>query len=207
LARGVDPVPTSSADDILAAVNLSVPASALIGVSVTGTGGDGQAAAAAAPLATGTATDVDIDNNTVTIADHGLATGTVGQLTTTSALPTGLSTSTNYYVIVVDANTIKFATTAANAHSGTAVDLTGYGAGTQTYTFTELAGAFKLQGSLDAVTWFDISGKTLSVTPSTLVAYLEVGPTARHYIKVLYTHTSGQGTVTCYVSTTTYGGS
>lgn len=46
------------------------------------------------------------------------------------ALPTGLSGSTDYWLIVVDANTVKFATSYANAVAGTPVDISGAGQGT-----------------------------------------------------------------------------
>jgi hypothetical protein len=47
-------------------------------------------------------------------------------------LPTGLAAATTYYAIRVDANTIKLATSAANASGGTAISLTGAGSGTST---------------------------------------------------------------------------
>ena len=42
---------------------------------------------------------------------------------------------TVYYVIKVDANTIKLATNSANATAGTAIDLTGTGNNAQTLTY------------------------------------------------------------------------
>lgn len=67
----------------------------------------------------------------VTCTAHGKATGYGPvRLTTSDTLPTGLATATNYWLIVVDANTVKFATTEALALAGTAVNLTGAGAGT-----------------------------------------------------------------------------
>ena len=45
---------------------------------------------------------------------------------------TGLTGGTNYYIIRVDGNTIKLATTLSNANAGTAIDLTGLGVGTHT---------------------------------------------------------------------------
>ena len=68
-----------------------------------------------------------------TIAAHGLPTGFgPAQLTTSSALPSGLLTSTNYWVIAVDANTIQLTTSLANALAGTFVAVTDNGTGTQT---------------------------------------------------------------------------
>lgn len=72
----------------------------------------------------------------ITWTSHGLTTGDVIQFTTSSggSLPGGLSASTNYYVILVDASTIKVATSVANALAGTAVDITSTGTGDHTAT-------------------------------------------------------------------------
>lgn len=51
--------------------------------------------------------------------------------------PTNLTTATQYWVIKVDANNYKLATTYANAIAGTAVDLTDHGAGTNEYDLVE----------------------------------------------------------------------
>ena len=65
---------------------------------------------------------------------HGLNTGD-GPVRTTNtggALPTGLAAATDYYVIKVDADNFKLATSLANALAGTAIDITANGTGTQT---------------------------------------------------------------------------
>lgn len=80
-----------------------------------------------------TSTDVDITNDTVRVANHGYATGTVCGLKTTGAVPTGLTALTvAYYLIVVDGSTLAFATSRANAIAGTKVNLTAVGSGTTT---------------------------------------------------------------------------
>jgi hypothetical protein len=90
----------------------------------------------ATTTAAGVATAVNITANTITFVAHGLVTGRDFALTINSgSLPTGLS-ATTYYAIVVDANTIKFATSRANAEAGTAVDITDYGDATKTMTVT-----------------------------------------------------------------------
>src|SRR5688572_523338 len=68
--------------------------------------------------------DVHVANNTITEAAHGFVTGLKGQLTTTGVLPAGLSLATDYFVIRVDADTFKLASSLANAQAGTAVDIT-----------------------------------------------------------------------------------
>lgn len=68
----------------------------------------------------------------VTLTSHGLATGDSVYLTTTGALPTGLSANTRYWVIYVDANTFRLATSLANALLGTAINTSGSQSGTHT---------------------------------------------------------------------------
>lgn len=68
----------------------------------------------------------------VTLNAHGLATGDSIYLTTTGALPTGLSINTRYWVIKKDANTFYGATSLANALAGTKITTSGSQSGTQT---------------------------------------------------------------------------
>lgn len=68
----------------------------------------------------------------VTNTAHGIYTGEGVYLTTTGALPTGLSANTMYYAIRVDANTFRLATSLANAIAGTAINTTGSQSGTHT---------------------------------------------------------------------------
>lgn len=87
--------------------------------------------------------DISVANNTVTETTHGWVTGDRVYITG-SDLPAGLTTGTEYYIIKVDANIYKLATTLANAVAGTAVDLTDFGSGTlkagqTTYTIRMLA--------------------------------------------------------------------
>jgi hypothetical protein len=72
--------------------------------------------------------DVSTGADTVTITGHGFYTGEAVK-TTAAAQPTGLSSSTLYWLIRVDANTVKFATSYANANAGTAVDITAAASG------------------------------------------------------------------------------
>ena len=80
------------------------------------------------------AASVSVANDTFTMTSHPFSNLDRVQLTTTSALPTGLSLATDYYIIYVDANTVKFATSRANAQVGTAIDLTSQGTGAHTVT-------------------------------------------------------------------------
>lgn len=65
---------------------------------------------------------------------HGLETGDGPfVLTTTDALPAGLATSTDYWIIRLDADTFSFAASYADALDGTAVNVTDAGTGEHTY--------------------------------------------------------------------------
>lgn len=73
---------------------------------------------------TANSTNVSTTNNTITISSHGLATGDPVYYNAPSNAIGGLNNSNLYYVISVDANTIKLASTAGNASGGTAISLT-----------------------------------------------------------------------------------
>ncbi len=163
----------------------------------------------AANTTQGVATEVNPTANTVTVPSHGYTTGLkVTALTTTGTLPAGLSTGTVYYIIVVDSDTIKFATSQANALAGTAVDITGYGTSTAVHTIdvaATVAGTAKLQKTNDTpgmvdlgtATWVDLddtevdngnNSYTISAGATKNWAVWNVGFRA---LRVNYTMTSG----------------
>lgn len=81
--------------------------------------------------------DVTPLTDTIVEAAHGLVTGDIIQLSNTGgALPAGLTAAINYYVIRVDANSFKLASSAKNAERGIAEDITA-AAGGGTHTLTE----------------------------------------------------------------------
>lgn len=85
------------------------------------------------PDDTFTAAATDICTN----VGHGLLTGDGPfQVSSSGTLPAGLTAATNYWVIKLDADTFKFASTLANAMAGTAVDITDAGTGTHTIADT-----------------------------------------------------------------------
>lgn len=65
---------------------------------------------------------------------HGLVSGQRIQLTTTGALPTGLSTATTYWITVIDANTFNLSTSLANAQAATFITTSGSQSGVHTAT-------------------------------------------------------------------------
>lgn len=78
-----------------------------------------------------TSASVDTGTDIITSNGHGLTTGQlVSFLVVSGGLPSGLTAATNYYVIVLTANTFQLATSYANAvYAGTAIDLTTTGSG------------------------------------------------------------------------------
>jgi len=65
-----------------------------------------------------------------TITGHPLVTGFPVYMTTTGALPTGISANTLYYAIYKDANSFWLATSYANAIAGTKINTSGTQSGT-----------------------------------------------------------------------------
>jgi hypothetical protein len=68
----------------------------------------------------------------VTWTAHGLKTGNRLQLTTTGALPTGLTASVTYWVVLIDANSFSLATSLVNAAAATRITTSGTQSGTHT---------------------------------------------------------------------------
>ena len=73
---------------------------------------------------TSNSTNVSTGSNTITLTSHGLSTGDPIYYYAGSNVIGGLNNSSLYYTIASDSNTIKLATTAANATAGTAISLT-----------------------------------------------------------------------------------
>ena len=101
--------------------------------------------------------DVDTDTEYITEEAHGFSTGLKGQMTTDDTLPTGLATTTDYFVIVIDEDTYQLASSLANAQAGTAINLTAAGTGNHTFTPTALAGgSLKLEASNSGNNWTEL---------------------------------------------------
>lgn len=85
----------------------------------------------------------------VTLNSHGFLTGESIFLTTTGSLFTNLAPNTLYFVIVIDSNTFRLATSYANALSSTAINVSGTQSGTHTlfycpYGLGSTTASFKL---------------------------------------------------------------
>lgn len=85
-----------------------------------------------ATTASGTVTVTIATPGVFTYNSHGMSNGDKFYLTTTGALPTGLTASTAYYASGVTANTFSASTTLANAIAGTKITTSGSQSGTHT---------------------------------------------------------------------------
>jgi len=84
---------------------------------------------------------VSTGSDTITIASHTFETGDTATLTTAGTIG-GLTTGTNYYIINASANTVKLATSLANATAGTGIDITSVSGGA-THTLTPTIDHYK----------------------------------------------------------------
>jgi hypothetical protein len=134
-----------------------------------------------------------------------ILTGTRVQLTTTTTLPAGLATATNYYVIRLTDGTCKLATSYANSVLGTAIDITS--AGTGTHTITWLLPRYTNGAGLNAMI-FNPSATALGAgTPNMSLVYtnsagtgskatptvLPVGKTGASNSHIIYTGATAAG--------------
>jgi hypothetical protein len=77
--------------------------------------------------------DVNIATDSILEVAHGFLTGDLCILSTTGVLPAPLAVNTTYYIIRVDADNFRFATSYANAKSATPINITSaLGGGTHT---------------------------------------------------------------------------
>ena len=99
-------------------------------------GGAGGGGSTQNPITILATSSVSTANNTITLTDHGMITGTKLKYKSTSGTAIGgLTVGTDYWAIKVDVNVIKLATSSANATAGTNVPITSGGSGTQTFVW------------------------------------------------------------------------
>lgn len=134
-----------------------------------------------------------------------LLTGTRVRLTTTTTLPAGLATATDYYLIKMSDTTFELATSYANAVAGTQINITSTGTGTHTVTwllprYTNGAGVNAIFFNSNATAlgagtpnlslgYTNSSQTTSRATPTTL----PIGKTAASNSHILYTGATGTG--------------
>lgn len=125
--------------------------------------------------------------NTITVTAHGFVTGLKAPLTGTN-LPTGLSAK-DYWIIVVDANTVKLADSLVLARAGTAVVITNIGTTADAALTPSALGSstVTVKVSLDGVTYSAYATpKTVTIT-TTGVQFLDCGQLTVPYIQIQWT--------------------
>jgi len=150
-------------------------------------------------------TDILTWTSTANIPSN-ILTGTRVRLTTTTTLPGGLATATDYYVIAISGGTTcKLATSYANAVAGTAINITD--AGTGTHTMTWLLPRYTNGAGLNAMIFNPSATALGAATPNLSLGYtnssqvasrstptvLPVGKTAASNSHILYTGATGAG--------------
>ena len=151
-------------------------------------------------------TDVCTYTSTANIPSN-ILTGTRVRLTTTTTLPGGLATATDYYVIRVSNTTFKLATSYANSVAGTAINITD--AGTGTHTITWLLPRYTNGAGLNAMFFNPAATALGAATPNLSIGYtnstgtasratpsspaLPVGKTAASNSHILYTGATAAG--------------
>ncbi len=107
-------------------------------------------------------TDISTASGNLLETAHGFVTGDVGRMTTSSALPTGFATSTDYFVIKVSADIYKLASSLANAQAGVAIIPSTTGTGNQTFTLT--ANTYKACQLANAINAHSTIGQIITAT-------------------------------------------
>lgn len=134
-----------------------------------------------------------------------LLTGTRVRLTTTTTLPAGLSTGTDYYLIRLTDGTCKLASSFANAIAGTAINITD--AGTGTHTISWLLPRYTNGAGVQAIFFNPAATALGAATPNLSLGYtnplqvgsratptvLPVGKTAASNSHILYTGATAAG--------------
>lgn len=92
-------------------------------------------------LKTFPAVNVDIVLDKINVVGHGFKTGLKGQFTTDGTLPGGITALTDYFIIRIDDDMFRIATSLANAQSGTYELINSTGSGNHTFNPTAYSGA------------------------------------------------------------------
>jgi hypothetical protein len=134
-----------------------------------------------------------------------ILTGTRVRLTTTTTLPAGLATATDYYVIRLSNTTFRLATSYANAIAGTQINITD--AGTGTHTVTWLLPRYTNGAGVQAIFFNPAATAMGAATPNLSLGYtnsaqvasratptvLPIGKSAASNSHILYTGATGAG--------------
>jgi hypothetical protein len=126
--------------------------------------------------------NVNITSNQVTITGHGYLTGQKVRVSTAGTLPSPLAAGVDYWLIKVDVNTIKLATSFANAVAGSAIDLTTTGTGTINVTV-------QTTGDIAAISFYSLP--LTKKTSAKLVLYRTLNTGTTYYRVTDQTVTGG----------------
>lgn len=140
---------------------------------------------------------VTVATSRITIPSHGFVTGIACTLTTDGAdLPAPLAVLTTYYVIKIDASTIKLATSLNNANAGTAITLSdaGTAASTLNVVITAATVALSIEQSLDSSTWFSMSDAVAITSSANSLLYR--ADSASKYVRLVAVVSGGQANLT-----------
>jgi len=135
-------------------------------------------------IASSTATITNATPAVVTWTAHGLWDGATVRFTTTGALPTGLTASTDYFLRKVDANTFKLSTTLANQVAGTFIATSSAGSGDHTaFNYTSVRGTGAATTEIERVNGIWVNKYDITN-----------GPAAQRgtYVGSIYTNASSQ---------------
>jgi hypothetical protein len=118
---------------------------------------------------------VNLGNNSLTVSDHIYVTGQSVTLTTVGTLPSPLVVATTYYIIVVDANTIKLASSLANAYGNSEIVLSTIGSGTSTLVCNFLIAKLNYSTSTQATLTNRSSGNVVNAGATLSNVFVLVG--------------------------------
>ena len=136
-------------------------------------------------------TDVNPVLDRITISNHGYQTGLKGQFTTTGSLPGGISALTDYFIIRIDASTIKVADSLVNAEAGTGILINTTGSGTHTFTPTAYSGGtIGLSTSNDKINYVNLPSCQVTIDSAGNSMFNIVEPSYL-YLKFTFTPSSG----------------
>jgi hypothetical protein len=140
-------------------------------------------------------TAITVAAKTITKASHGLITGSMVRMTTATTLPAGITNATtDYFVIKVDADTIKLSDTKAHALAGTnIVTMSDQGTGNHTLTVTTLNISIQpeISNDPDTVGWISYGSATVATAAGNVAWDI---PTDYKWARLAITWTAGQVT-------------
>lgn len=139
---------------------------------------------------------VDITDNTFTTAAHGYPLGLVVQLSISGGgtLPSGVTTTTNYYIIPTSTTAFKFAASLVLAQAGTAIDITDQGTAAKTITVTPTAlgvCTIKCAASDDGENYVDLASMTTGAISAAGTYIFHLTDPCYKWVRAYYTPSVG----------------